>query len=143
MTNSIKIKRSLHSPTTKNYTSLHSIFFKVRPHSQSKESLLMIINFKEYREHSVASLTKIGVVFPSLIVVVFNNIKGSIISVCVPQLIICSMVLFFCLSISISIVYSDTTSDIFLFFYHNFFPSYFCIFVCFLIDNNIVYKNIY
>ena len=81
MTNSVKIKRSLHSPTTKNYTSLHSIFFKVRPHSQSKESLSMIINFKECREHSVASLTKIGVVFPSLIVVVFNNIKGSIISV--------------------------------------------------------------
>ena len=81
MTNSVKIKRSLHSPTTKNYTSLHSIFFKVWPHSQSKESLSMIINFKECREHFVASLTKISVVFPSLIVVVFNNIKGSIISV--------------------------------------------------------------
>ena len=80
MTNSVKIKRSLHSPTTKNYTSLHSIFFKVRPHSQSKDSLSMIINFKKCREHSVASLTKIGVVFPSLIVVVFNKIKGSIIS---------------------------------------------------------------
>ena len=81
MTNSVKIKRSLHSPTTKSYTSLHFIFFKIRPHSLSKESLSMIINFKKCREHSVASLTKIGVVFPSLIVVVFNNIKGSIISV--------------------------------------------------------------
>ena len=81
MTNSVKIKRSLHSPTARNYMSLHFIFFKVRPHLQSKESLSMIINFKECREQSVASLTKIGVVFPSLIVVVFNNIKGSIISV--------------------------------------------------------------
>jgi hypothetical protein len=81
MTNSVKIKRSLHSPTTKNYTSLYSIFFKVRPYSHSKESLSMIVNFKECREHSVASLTKIGVVFPFLIVVVFNNIKGSITSV--------------------------------------------------------------
>ncbi|GMY07954.1 hypothetical protein FCV25MIE_03193, partial [Fagus crenata] len=60
MTNSVKIKRFLHSPTTKNYMSLHSIFFKVRPHSHSKESLSMIINFKECREHSVTSLTKIG-----------------------------------------------------------------------------------
>ena len=81
MTNSVKIKTISSSPTTKNYMSLHSIFFKVRPHSQSKESLSMIINFKECREHSVASLTKIGVVFPSLIVVVFNNIKESIFSV--------------------------------------------------------------
>ena len=81
MTNSVKIKRSLHSPTTKSYMSLHSIFFKVRPHSQSKESLSMINNFKECRKHSVASLTKIDVVFPSLIVVVFNNIKGSVILV--------------------------------------------------------------
>ena len=95
MTNSVKIKRSLHSPTTKSYTSLHFIFFKIRPHSLSKESLSMIINFKKCREHSVASLTKIGVVFPSFIVVIFNNIKWSIISVWVPQLILCSMVFFF------------------------------------------------